>query len=381
MNVQTVPLGQVTRWLSGGTPNRSVEAYWSGDIPWISASTLKDSEISVSDQHLTPDAVATGSKMAPVGATLFLVRGSALFNEIRAGLVIAPVCFNQDVKALVPRFDIEPRFLTYSLLGRSEDLLKLVSTAGNSAGVLDTKLVQSFEIFLPDRTEQCLIAEVLSDVDGLLSALEALIAKKRAIKQGAMQQLLTGKTRLPGFSGEWETKRLGEVAPMQRGFDLPNPMLRPGPFPVVYSNGILNHHTISKVLGPGVVTGRSGTIGKVIYVEADFWPHNTALWVTDFRGNAPRYVFFLLDHLGLAHFASGSGVPTLNRNDVHGFSIRIPMLDEQTAIAAVLFDMDAEIVALEARRDKTRLIKQGMMQQLLTGRIRLVRPQPTKAPQ
>ena len=186
MKSRTVPVGQVTQWLSGGTPNRSFAEYWVGEIPWISASTLKGSEIHESDQHLTTEAVAVGSKMAPVGATLFLVRGSALHNEIRAGLVVAPVCFNQDVKALVPSPRIVPKFLTYSLLGRTQDLLKLVSTAGNSAGVLDTKLVQSFEIFLPPNPEQRAIAEALSDVDGLLGALEALIAKKRAIKQAAI---------------------------------------------------------------------------------------------------------------------------------------------------------------------------------------------------
>jgi type I restriction enzyme, S subunit len=90
--------------------------------------------------------------------------------------------------------------------------LRLVSTAGNSAGVLDTKLVKSFEIFRPSLPEQRAIAEALSDVDGLLGALEALIAKKRAIKQAAMQQLLTGKTRLPGFTGEWKVNQLGEIA-------------------------------------------------------------------------------------------------------------------------------------------------------------------------
>ena len=153
-----------------------------------------------------------GSKMAPVGATLLLVRGSALHNEIRAGLVVAPVCFNQDVKALVPNPRIVPKFLTYSLLGRTQDLLRLVSTAGNSAGVLDTKLVKSLKIFLPPHCEQRVIAEVLSDVDGLLGAQESLISKKRAIKQATIQQLLTGKTRLPGFNGEWEMKRIGEIA-------------------------------------------------------------------------------------------------------------------------------------------------------------------------
>jgi type I restriction enzyme S subunit len=126
------------------------------------------------------------------------------------------------------------------------------------------------------------------------------------------------------------------------------------------------------VKGPGVVTGRSGTIGKVHFIEEDFWPHNTSLWVTSFKNNWPRFIFYLLTKLGLEKLGTGSGVPTLNRNDVHAQNVRIPpSTEEQTAIAAVLSDMDAEIAALEARRDKTRLLKPGMMQELLTGKTRL----------
>ena len=133
-------IGENTKWLSGGTPSRSKEEYWKGDIPWISGSTLKSIEISNSDQFLTMEAVSVGSKMAPLNSTLLLVRGSALHNEIRAGRVVKDVAFNQDVKALVPCASLYPKFLTFYILGNSENLLKLVSSAGNSAGVLEALL-------------------------------------------------------------------------------------------------------------------------------------------------------------------------------------------------------------------------------------------------
>jgi type I restriction enzyme, S subunit len=127
------------------------------------------------------------------------------------------------------------------------------------------------------------------------------------------------------------------------------------------------------VRGPGVVTGRSGTIGNVHFIEQDFWPHNTTLWVTNFKENDPKFIFYLLTRINLERFSTGSGVPTLNRNDVHGFAVRIPStFEEQTAIVAVLSDMDAEIASLEERLAKTRAIKQGMMQELLTGKTRLI---------
>jgi type I restriction enzyme S subunit len=111
----------------------------------------------------------------------------------------------------------------------------------------------------------------------------------------------------------------------------------------------------------------------VNYVEEDYWPHNTSLWVTNFKGNFPKFVYFLYTHTGLEKFATGSGVPTLNRNDVHAHRLALsPTIEEQSAIATILSDMDAEIGTLETKLAKARQLKQGMMQELLTGRIRLI---------
>lgn len=264
-------------------------------------------------------------------------------------------------------------YVLYALLG--EDVQRSISVAGGTGSTVSNlriPVLKQLKIFVPGLPEQQAIATALSDVDALLSALERLLAKKRDLKQATMQQLLTGQTRLPNFHGEWEMKRIGDIAPLQRGFDLPNPSLRPGPYPVVYSNGVMNHHAHAQVQGPGVVTGRSGTIGNVTFVDGPFWPHNTALWVTSFRGNDPRFVFYLYTEINFERFATGSGVPTLNRNDVHSFEVVIPPYPEQTAIAAVLSDMDAELASLEQRLAKTRALKQGMMQELLTGRTRLL---------
>lgn len=134
--------------------------------------------------------------MAPVDASLLLVRGSALHKEILCGLVTQPVCFNQDVKALIPNSQVVPRFLTLFIQGTAEKLLKLVSSAGNTAGVLDTKLLKAFAINLPKMAEQTTIAEVLTDMDSDIKAVETKLAKARLVKAGMMQELLTGRIRL-----------------------------------------------------------------------------------------------------------------------------------------------------------------------------------------
>ena len=175
------------------------------------------------------------------------------------------------------------------------------------------------------------------------------------------------KTEIGLIPDDWEVKSVIDIAPLQRGFDLPNKNLQKGIYPVVYSNGIVNYHNKSQAKAPGIVTGRSGTIGKVTFVERDYWPHNTALWVTDFRNNIPKYIYYLYLAIKLERFATGSGVPTLNRNDVHNFKIAIPKSkEEQKAIAEVLSDTDNLIQALEKRIAKKCLIKQGAMQKLLS---------------
>lgn len=245
-------------------------------------------------------------------------------------------------------------------------------TAKSSVDSVRREMIAGMEIPVPPIEEQRRIAQALSDIDDLIASLDALIAKKRDIKQGTMQQLLTGKRRLPSFSGEWQKLEFAKFLPLQRGFDLPSNLLRPGPFPVVYSNGVANWHSKGPCDGPGIVTGRSGTIGNVTYVDGAYWPHNTSLWVTSFSKCHPRFGFHFLVYSDLGRFSSGSGVPTLNRNDFSGWWINVPAdLNEQKAIADCLDALIAEIDTLEEKAAKMEAIREGMMQQLLTGRIRL----------
>ena len=171
---------------------------------------------------------------------------------------------------------------------------------------------------------------------------------------------------------DWEIRRIGDFAPLQRGFDLPNSEIQSGDYPVVYSNGIGNYHNRYTVKSPCIATGRSGTLGKVHYVEQDCWVHNTSLWVTKFDNCEPKFIYFLFQKIGFERFASGSGVPTLNRNDAHEFKIALPkFIAEQTAIATALSDTDALISSLQTLIAKKQAVKLAAMQNLLGGKIHL----------
>lgn len=170
---------------------------------------------------------------------------------------------------------------------------------------------------------------------------------------------------------DWEVKRIDEIAPLQRGFDLPMNNIVSGNHPVVFSNGILKFHNEFKAKAPGIVTGRSGTIGKVFYITEDYWPHNTSLWVTNFIGSKPKYVFYLFNYLNFNRFGSGSGVPTLNRNDIHPYKIPLPPLPEQQKIAEILSTSDKAIELCQKTIEELKQRNKGLAQQLLSGKTRV----------
>lgn len=179
------------------------------------------------------------------------------------------------------------------------------------------------------------------------------------------------KTKTGWIPEDWGYKKIKNIAPLQRGFDLPLQNIQKGKYPVVYSNGVLRTHNEFKAEAPGVITGRSGTIGKVTYIEQDYWPHNTSLWVTNFYDNYPMYIYYLYIYVDLTRFKAGSGVPTLNRNDVHDFYVPLPPLSEQKKIAKILSTWDEAIEQNQKLIEQLKLRKKGLMQQLLTGKKRL----------
>ncbi|MGW3484270.1 restriction endonuclease subunit S [Rhodococcus indonesiensis] len=395
--VGTVPLGSITTWLSGGTPNRANAMYWTGSIPWISAATLKKSRIWDSDQRITESAVRAGSKLAPQGSTLILVRGMALHNEVRAGLATRPVSFNQDVKALVPRTGLLPEFLTYSLHARRSHILNLVSSAGSGTGVLDTGLLKRLPIWVPELSEQRSIVDAIDDIESMVESLERLIAKKQAVKQGMIQQLLTGKIRLAGFDAPWGEARLGDLLsrPPRYGVNAAAVPASVGGYTYIRITdiddsgrftprpkvGVRHSNAADYMLQAGdLVFARTGaSVGKSYLYD----PRDGQLVYAGFLINIapdpevlePKYLALIAQtarYWGwVARTSVRSGQPGINGREYAQMQIMVPEIREQRAIAAMLQDADAEIRMLGERLAKARGVKQGMMQELLTGRTRL----------
>ena len=350
---------------------------------------------------------------APSRAQRILQNGDVLMSTVRPNLM-AHLFFHGQVPNAVcstgfavlrAKHDSSvPYFLFFQLFseGVNDQIDKILS--GSNYPAINSRDVKLIEIPCPPQvSEQRAIAEVLSDVDGLINALDALIAKKRAIKQATMQQLLTGKTRLPGFSGAWETTKMGQIGSIYGGLsgktkiDFEKGNARYVTFLGVLENVILDtRHTEHVQVRPGesqnhVIKGdllfnaSSETpgdlaIGAVMGEQLDnlylnsfcfgFRIHDKGKYVPlflayFFRGNVGRDIMNAL--------AQGATRYNMSKSQFRALELSIPSGDEQRAITTVLSDMDAEIAALEQRRDKTIAIKQGMMQQLLTGKVRLLK--------
>lgn len=390
---QTLPLVSITAWSSGGTPSRSNDAYWNGRIPWISAATLKGSRIAGSDQHLTEAGLRAGSNLAPKGATLVLVRGMALHRETRIGLAQLPVSFNQDVKALVPKAGILPEFLLYALQARSSQIRELVSSAGSGTGVLNTQLLQRLPIWVPSQETQRTVVQAMSDVDDLIATRERLIVKKQLMKQGMMQQLLTGRTRLPGFSLPWTQVHLGDVGESLIGLTYsPANVQRSGTLVLRSSNiqdGQLSFDDNVFVDSPipsrirvrendiliCVRNGSRGLIGKSVMLDRRVVGQTFGAFMAVYRSQLNPFLqyFFQSDRFKRQideHL--GATINQITNASLNGFVADMPDDPaEQAAIGGVLADTEFEIAILQARLDKARDIKTGMMQQLLIGRTRL----------
>ena len=180
-------------------------------------------------------------------------------------------------------------------------------------------------------------------------------------KNNEHKKLNVPNLRFKEFEGEWVGKTIGDIARLQRAFDLPTGQINNGKFPVVYSNGIMNYHSSYKCVAPGLITGRSGTIGKFTYIEDGYyWPHNTSLWVTNFYDNNPKFIYYLFQTIRIGQYSTGSGVPTLNRNNVHRHQTFIPKLEEQKKIATFLSLLDERIATQNKIIDKLQSLIKGL---------------------
>ena len=381
-----------TRVGSGITPSGGERVYVTEGRPFLRSQNVGWGALDLSDLAFITDelhASFAGSEIEE-GDVLLNITGASIGRSAVADITIARGNVNQHVCEI--RTDphaLDPHFLnSYLLSAAGQKQIDSFQAGGNRQG-LNYSQIRSFQIPRPPLSEQHAIAEALSDVGRLLAALEAQIAKKRAIMQAAMQQLLTGKSRLPGFSGAWKTKRLGEFASIRNHKVLPSNV--PLDTPCVE----LDHIGQDTGLLLGCSAARHSTSAKYRFSSGDVLfgrlrPYLRKFWFADRDGICTTEIWPLVTNpqhadsgflhaivqcdqfIETASISYGTHMPRSDWGVMRNFEIRLPRIEEQRAIAHVLSYMDAEIAALERRREKTRVLRNGMMHQLLTGRVRLL---------
>jgi len=356
-------LRDVARLESGHTPSRKKPEYWDGDIPWIGirdatgnhGRTLQDTQ-----QHTNQLGIDNSSARVLPANTVCLSRTASVGYVVVMGV---PMATSQDFVNWVCSPELDHRFLKYVLLAEHETYLSFAS--GTTHQTIYYPEVKAFHVCLPSIEEQRRIADVLQAIDDLIDNNR----RRVEVLEEMARSIYSATFGMESLQAEWDEGTVGDLIWLQRGFDLPVSSRVEGAVPIIAASGINGSHIEPMVTGPGVVTGRSGSVGKTYYVQGEFWPLNTTLWVKEFRRSSPRHAYFFLQSLDLLGLAGGATMPMLNRNVVHALPVALPPRDvieefeERTdAIFATKHVLEAAIAGLTRVRD-------SLLPKLVTGQI------------
>ena len=398
---EVTPLGQLGSWKGGATPSMQNSAFWAnGTIPWVSSGDVKRSLLFDTPMKITSHAVKNSSTtLLPVDSIIVVVRSGILRKYLPVAKNTLHLAINQDIKALIPAGAYVPDYLLHLIMWCGPRILATCLKSGTTVESVEFRWLKSFAIALPPtKAEQEAIAEALSDADVLIESLEQLLVKKRQLKQGAMQELLTGKKRLPGFSGEWQVKRLGELGGFLKGSGVLRDESASGSLACVRYGELYTRHddcikrfyswisrevaaTATRMERGDILFAGSGEtkdeIGKCVAFVDDIEAYAGGdIVILRSKKDAPLFLGYYLNtgpiNRQKASKGQGDAVVHISAAALADIQCVLPCIPEQTAIATILSDMDAEITTLEAKLSKARQLKQGMMQELLTGRIRLI---------
>ena len=384
-------IGEIASIFSGGTPNRKIPEYWDGDIPWVTTTLIDGAEIDSAREFITQRGLENSSTNWCKAGTILLAMYGQGKTRGKAAILSIDATINQACAAIELK-DIGSSHYILHILNSMYEKIRELSNSGSQEN-LSAGIIKSIQIPFPPKTEQITIANALSDVDSLISELEKLIAKKQTIKTATMQQLLTGRTRLPQFAlredgskkgtkkselGEipedWDCISLGELCSLKSGLGITSKNIdNNSEYRCYGGNGLRGYTKQFTHEGEYALIGRQGALcGNVQHITGRFFASEHALVATAHKRVNSKWLAIYLDQMNLNQYSESSAQPGLSAEKLRVLNLITPTSYEQTAIATILSDMDEEIQALKQRLSKTRQIKQGMMQELLTGKTRLV---------
>jgi len=324
-----------------------------------------------SEDRVTPLGAMNGTRFVPANTILILVRGMMLKRRIPVGITTKSVTFNQDVKALIPKAGIDPTFLLNWVIGNENRLLDLVEESSHGTGKLPSEVLYNVEVKLPPLPEQRAIAAILSTWDEAITLTTRLIDALKRRKAALMQLLLTGEVRFSEFDGAWESLTLQDLLTIEYGKSPQGIKSEQGNNPIIGTSGIVGWTDEKLSSESAIIIGRKGTIDTPLLVERPFWAIDTTYFCLPRASHDIGWIYYAVQAAELEQYNEASGVPSLSRNTLYSVRILTPHLEEQHEISEVLKACDGEIHVLEQYCSHFMIQKRGLMQQLLTGAVRV----------
>lgn len=364
-------LGHVSRGRSRHRPRDAAHLY-GGPFPFIQTGDVKHAGLYITEYQQTySEAGLAQSKLWPAG-TLCITIAANIADTAILGI---DACFPDSVIGFIPDPDeADARFVKYLFDATIQRRVKQFTQGAAQDNLSQGKLL-SLEFNVPKVDEQKSIASILSNYDNLIGNNNRRIALLEEsawllYREWFVYLRFPGHEHvkvLDGVPEGWERMSLEDALVLQRGFDLPSHERKEGLVPIYASTGVNGTHNVAKVTGPGVVTGRSGSLGVVHYVHEDFWPLNTTLWVKEFKRVSPSFAYFLLTSLNLEQYNGGVSVPTLDRKVVHKISVVIPNIDVQSLFDENLLPIFAQVRQLRLYNEKLKQARDLLLPRLMNG--------------
>jgi type I restriction enzyme, S subunit len=370
-------LGEVSNWASGGTPPKDNPDYWNGNIPWISASSMRgtkyfDSELKISDEGLRK-----GSKLAKQGTLLILVRGSMLFSKIPIGIAMKDLAFNQDVKSIAVSKTSNPDYILQWFISSESKIMNMVTGTGIGAGKLDLDELKGLELIFPTLPEQTKIATFLTAVDEKIQALKKKHSLLEQYKKGVMQKLFSQELRFKDENGiefpEWEEKQVKDLFKVTRGDvlamslvsdEVENEHIYPVYSSQTKNRGLAGYYNEYLFEDAITWTTDGAGAGDVNFREGKFYCTNVCGVLLSDEGYANLFIAELLNSVS-RKYVSYVGNPKLMNNVMAEISIIIPVsVEEQQRISSFLKSLNVRIKQLESEISKIENWKKGLLQKM-----------------
>ena len=366
-------LGFVSRGRSRYRPRDAAHLY-GGPYPFIQTGDVKHAGLYLNEYEQTySDAGLAQSRMWPAGTLCITIAA----NIAETSILGIDACFPDSVIGFIPdETKADARFIKYLFDAMLKQQFKQFTQGAAQDNLSQGKLL-SLKFPIPSVTEQRQIGDVLSTYDDLIENDRRRIqllkqAARMLYKEWFVHLRFPGHEHVKienGVPEGWHRMPLGELLTLQRGFDLPVTKRKEGHIPICASTGINGYHVEAKVAGPGVVTGRSGSLGTVMYVAGDFWPLNTTLWVKEFKLVGPLFASHLLESMQLEQYNGGAAVPTLNRNDVHRIKVLCPPQMLLELFEQQARDLAAQIDILNKIVSKLAKVRDLLLPRLMSGEV------------